>query len=47
MHEKAAAMCRGVIADLPFIDGDKRTGMLVLITLLEINGYQVMQKRVS
>jgi len=38
--EKAAAMMRGIIADHPFVDGNKRTAMLVGLTLLEINGLQ-------
>lgn len=40
IFEKAAAICRGVIADHPFVDGNKRTGMLVAVTLLEIYGYE-------
>lgn len=36
--EKAAAMIRGIVADHPFVDGNKRTAMLVGLTLLEING---------
>ncbi len=39
LFEKAAAMCRGIIADHPFMDGNKRTGMLVAATSLEVNGY--------
>lgn len=38
-HQKAAAMMRGVIADHPFFDGNKRTGTLVALTFLEVNGY--------
>jgi death-on-curing protein len=34
---KAAAMSRGIIADHPFVDGNKRTAMLAGLTLLEIN----------
>lgn len=37
-YEKAAALIRGVIADHPFVDGNKRTGMLTGITFLRING---------
>lgn len=37
VHDKAAAMMRGIIADHPFVDGNKRTGMLVTLTYLEIN----------
>src|SRR5688500_1972692 len=36
--EKAAAVIRGIIADHPFIDGNKRTASLAGLTLLEING---------
>lgn len=35
---KAAALIRGVIGDHPFADGNKRTAMLVGITLVELNG---------
>lgn len=37
--EKAAAIIRGIIADHPFFDGNKRTGILAGLTLLELNGY--------
>jgi len=36
--DKAAALMRGIIADHPFVDGNKRTAMLAGLTLLEING---------
>lgn len=36
---KAAALVRGVIGDHPFADGNKRTAMLVGITLIEINDH--------
>ena len=35
--EKAAAMIRGIIADHPFVDGNKRTGMLAGLTFLKVN----------
>lgn len=38
LAEKAAALIRTVIADHPFVDGNKRTGMLVGLTFLKING---------
>jgi death-on-curing protein len=38
--DKAAAMIRAVIADRPFVDGNKRTAMLVGLTLLEIHRVQ-------
>ncbi len=45
LHEKAAAMCRNIIGDHPFIDGNKRTGMLTALTLLSINGFKVKIKK--
>ena len=45
VYEKAAALCRGIIGDHPFIDGNKRTAMLVAITFLEINGIQFIAKK--
>lgn len=38
--DKAAAMIRGIVADHPFVDGNKRTAMLAGLTLLKINGAQ-------
>jgi len=35
--EKAAALIRAIIADHPFVDGNKRTSMLVGLTFLKIN----------
>jgi death-on-curing protein len=35
--DKAAALIRGIIADHAFVDGNKRTGMLSGLTLLEAN----------
>ncbi|HKU18013.1 MAG TPA: type II toxin-antitoxin system death-on-curing family toxin [Candidatus Saccharimonadales bacterium] len=35
--DKAAAMIRGIIADHPFVDGNKRTAMLAGLSLLQIN----------
>jgi death-on-curing protein len=40
IFEKAAVLLRGVIADHPFVDGNKRTAMLASLTLLKINGYR-------
>ena len=38
LYDKAAAMIRNIITDHPFVDGNKRTAMLVGLTLLELNG---------
>jgi death-on-curing protein len=35
---KATAMIRGIVADHPFVDGNKRTAMLTGLTLLGVNG---------
>lgn len=37
-YMKAAAIMRGIIADHPFIDGNKRTAMLAGLALMELNG---------
>lgn len=36
--EKAAALVRGIIADHPFVDGNKRTGMMAALVFLNLNG---------
>lgn len=38
LHDKAAALARGIIADHPFFDGNKRTGIMLAIIYLENNG---------
>jgi death on curing protein len=38
VFDKAAAMIRGIIADHPIVDGNKRTAMLCGLTLLGLNG---------
>lgn len=37
---KAAAICRSVISNHPFVDGNKRTGIHVMLIFLEVNGVQ-------
>lgn len=37
VFEKAAAMAKGIIADHPFVDGNKRTGMMSALVFLELN----------
>ncbi len=39
IFEKAAALTRGIIADHPFVDGNKRTGIMSALTFLNLNGY--------
>jgi death-on-curing protein len=43
--DKAAAIIRAIIADHPFIDGNKRTAMLTGLTLLDINGVSFSAKK--
>ncbi|HEY1943399.1 MAG TPA: type II toxin-antitoxin system death-on-curing family toxin [Roseiarcus sp.] len=38
--ELAAAYTAGVVGNHPFIDGNKRTGFVVGVLFLELNGYQ-------
>lgn len=38
LYEKSAAIIRGIVADHPFVDGNKRTAMLAGLTFLKING---------
>lgn len=39
--EKAAALIRAVIADHPFVDGNKRTAVLIGLTFLRVNGISI------
>lgn len=38
---KAAAICRSVILNHPFVDGNKRTGINIMLIFLETNGIQL------
>lgn len=42
MFDKAAVVCRGIVADHPFVDGNKRTAMLAALTLLKVNDYELV-----
>lgn len=42
--DKAAATIRRIIADHPFVDGNKRTAMLAGLTLLELNQFHFTAK---
>lgn len=37
IFEKAAVLLRGIIADHPFIDGNKRTGVMSALVFLNLN----------
>ena len=39
LHELAAAYCFGIIRNHPFIDGNKRAGILSSAVFLDLNGY--------
>ncbi len=41
LFDKAALYARNIIMNHPFLDGNKRTGMLCAFTFLERNGYAV------
>ena len=38
---KAAVMCRSTISNHPFVDGNKRTGIHVMLIFLELNGIEI------
>lgn len=37
-EEKAARLCAGLVSNHAFVDGNKRIGVYVLLTFLEVNG---------
>jgi len=37
VFEKAACLCYGLVNNHPFLDGNKRIGILAMLTFLEIN----------
>lgn len=39
LFEMAAALCHGVVKDHPFLDGNKRTGLLCARAFLFLNGW--------
>lgn len=41
IQSKAAQLCFSFINNHPFVDGNKRIGILVMLTLLELNGITV------
>lgn len=38
LFNKAAALARGIIGNHPFVDGNKRTGIMCALIFLELNG---------
>ncbi len=45
LHLKAAVYAHSIIMNHPFVDGNKRTGMLVAGVFLEDNGFQINARR--
>ena len=41
VHEKAAALGESIIMNHPFLDGNKRTGYLLMEALLRYEGYKI------
>ncbi|MBM3707738.1 MAG: type II toxin-antitoxin system death-on-curing family toxin [Actinobacteria bacterium] len=41
IEEKAARQAYGIIRNHPFIDGNKRTGLFVMLVFLELNGIKL------
>lgn len=42
VHEKAAVLMYGIIANHPFLDGNKRTGLGLGLAFLKVEGVEVM-----
>jgi len=41
LAELAAAYAKGIVANHPFVDGNKRTALIVSVTFLRLNGFQL------
>ena len=41
VFEKAAALAESIIINHPFIDGNKRTGLLAMLVILEIGNFKI------
>jgi death on curing protein len=41
VHGKAAALLHSLVNNHPFIDGDKRTGVLAMIVFYGLNGWEL------
>ena len=39
IFEMAAASCAGIVKNHPFVDGNKRAGILAAVMFLDVNGY--------
>lgn len=45
IFEKAAVYMRNIVADHPFVDGNKRTGMTSAVMFLTKNGYKFLAQK--
>jgi len=45
LHRMAAAYAFGIAANHPFVDGNKRTALIVSLTFLKLNGLQVKAEK--
>jgi death-on-curing protein len=41
LAQLAAAYAKGIVANHPFVDGNKRTALIVSVTFLRLNGLQL------
>lgn len=41
LYDKAAVLVHSLILNHPFVDGNKRTGIIAMIVFLEINGFHL------
>lgn len=41
-YEKAAAIGESIMMNHPFVDGNKRTGYVLMETILRVNGYKII-----
>ena len=42
LFDLAAAYCTGIVRNHPFVDGNKRTGLLAAVAFLDRNGYRLV-----
>jgi death-on-curing protein len=45
LSQLAAAYAKGIVANHPFVDGNKRTAFTVSVTFLRLNGLDVVAKK--
>lgn len=47
VYEKAAALIRGIIADHPFVDGNKRTAMITGLVFMQLHGIRLVTSNID